>query len=169
MLLFSGLRPEYKKAKFSCGVAALDSYLKERARLDVERGLCAVHVLAEENIIMGFYTLSAFTLQLQNIPSSLTKKYPKNLLLPCWLIGRLAVDIKFQKQHYGQMLLMDALQNIAFLSEKAGGYCAVIDAKDTMVKKFYEKYGFKEVLDDELRLYLPLSYFKKKTVEKHKE
>lgn len=157
MPLFSTLRSEHQKAKFSCGVAVLDSYLKERARLDVERGLCAVHILAEGNVIIGFYTLSAFALQLQNIPASLAKKYPKNLLLPCWLIGRLGVDIKFQKQHYGQMLLMDALQNISFLSEKAGGYCAIVDAKDTTVKKFYEKYGFKEILDDELRLYLPLS------------
>jgi hypothetical protein len=86
MPYFSALRTEYKKTKFSCGVATLDSYLKERARLDVERGLCAVHILTEKNTIMGFYTLSAFTLQLQNIPAALAKKYPKNLLLLCWLI-----------------------------------------------------------------------------------
>jgi hypothetical protein len=119
MPIFSELRPEYEKAAFSCGVPALDSYLKERARLDVKRGMCAVHVLTEGTTIIGFYTLSAFTLQLQSLPREIAKKYPANMLLPCWLIGRLAVDLKFQKQNFGQILLADALQNIVTLSEKA--------------------------------------------------
>ncbi|MDR1948426.1 MAG: GNAT family N-acetyltransferase [Spirochaetaceae bacterium] len=157
MPVFSELRPEYQKSSFSCGVAVLDSYLKERARLDVKRGLCAVHILAEGTTIIGFYTLSAFTLQLQSLPPAIAKKYPANMLLPCWLIGRLAVDIKFQKQKFGQILLADALHNVVLLAEKAGGYCVVVDAKNERVKPFYEKYGFKPVIHDELRLYLPVS------------
>jgi predicted GNAT family N-acyltransferase len=157
MPVFCELRPEHNRASFSCGVPVLDSYLKERARLDVKRGLCAIHVLAEDTTIMGFYTLSAFTLQLQSLPPAMAKKYPRNMLLPCWLIGRLAVDTQFQKLHFGQILLADALHTILTLAEKAGGYCVIVDAKDKNVKKFYEKYGFKPVLDDELRLYLPLA------------
>jgi predicted GNAT family N-acyltransferase len=157
MPIFTEFRPKYNRASFSCGVPALDSYLKERARLDVKRGLCAVHILAEDTTIMGFYTLSAFTLQLQNLPPAIAKKYPSNMLLPCWLIGRLAVDAKFQKQNFGQLLLADALHNIKTLAEKAGGYCVIVDAKNEGVKPFYEKYGFRPVINDELRLYLPLS------------
>jgi predicted GNAT family N-acyltransferase len=145
------------RTAFSCGVPALDSYLKERARLDVKRGMCAIHVLVEDVTIIGFYTLSAFTLQLQSLPQEIVKKYPANMLLPCWLIGRLAVDQKFQKQNFGQLLLADALQNVLTLSEKAGGYCVIVDAKNEGVKPFYEKYGFKSIIDDKLRLYLPLS------------
>ncbi|GHV87368.1 hypothetical protein AGMMS50255_6640 [Spirochaetia bacterium] len=111
----------------------------------------------EDTTIIGFYTLSAFTLQLQSLPREIAKKYPANMLLPCWLIGRLAVDLKFQKQNFGQILLADALQSIVTLSKKAGGYCVIVDAKNERVKPFYEKYGFKPVIDDELRLYLPLS------------
>jgi predicted GNAT family N-acyltransferase len=157
MPIFSGLHSEYQRYAFSCGVPALDSYLKERARLDVKRGMCAVHVLVEGTTIIGFYTLSAFTLQLQSLPREIAKKYPANMLLPCWLIGRLAVDLKFRKQNFGQVLLTDAFKNALTLSEKAGGYCVIVDAKNEEVKPFYEKYGFKPVVDDELRLYLPLS------------
>jgi predicted GNAT family N-acyltransferase len=96
-------------------------------------------------------------MQLCSLPVEIAKKFPSNLLLPCWLIGRLAVDTKFQQQHFGSRLLSDALSQIQLLAEQAGGYCAVVDAKDEHVKVFYEKYGFKPVLDDELRLYLPLS------------
>jgi predicted GNAT family N-acyltransferase len=78
------------------------------------------------------------------------------MLLPCWLIGRLAVDLKFQKQNFGQLLLTDALNNVQALVEKAGGYCVVVDAKDKEVKLFYEKYGFRPIIDDALRLYLPI-------------
>jgi predicted GNAT family N-acyltransferase len=156
MHIFSELRAEYNRAAFSCGVPALDSYIKERARLDVKRGMCAVHILADDTTIIGFYTLSAFMLQLQSLPQEIAKKYPANMLLPCWLIGRLAVDLQFQKQNFGQFLLADALQNVLTLSEKAGGYCVIVDAKNEGVKPFYEKYGFKPVIDDALRLYLPL-------------
>jgi hypothetical protein len=140
MPVFSELHPEHDRASFSCGVPALDSYLKEHARLDVKRGICAVHVLAEATTIIGFYTLSAFTLQLQNLPPAIAKKYPSNMLLPCWLIGRLAVDISFQKQHFGRILLTDALHTILALAKNAGGYCIIVDAKNEDVKKFYEKY-----------------------------
>jgi hypothetical protein len=85
MPVFSKLHPGHDRASFSCGVQALDLYLKERARIDVKRGMCAVHVLAEGKTIIGFYTLSAFTLQLQNLPPAIAKKYPSNMLLPCWL------------------------------------------------------------------------------------
>jgi predicted GNAT family N-acyltransferase len=154
---FSALHPNHDRASFSCGVPVLDSYLKERARLDVKRGLCGVHVLAEDKTIIGFYTLSPCTMQLCSLPAETAKKFPSNLLLPCWLIGRLAVDTKFQKRHFGSHLLSDALYQIQLLSEQAGGYCTVVDAKNEQVKMFYKKYGFKPVLDDELRLYLPLS------------
>jgi predicted GNAT family N-acyltransferase len=156
MPVFTELKPEYDRNSFSCGVPVLDSYLKERARLDVKRGLCAVHVLVEGIEIIGFYTLSAFTMHMESLPPEIAKKYPSNMLLPCWLIGRLAVDLKHQKQKTGQLLMVDALKNTLALSRQAGGYCVVVDAKTEEVKPFYEKYGFKPVIGDELRLYLPL-------------
>jgi predicted GNAT family N-acyltransferase len=162
MPVFTELKPEYDRASFSCGVPALDSYLKERARLDVKRGLCAVHVLAEGTKIIGFYTLSAFTMHMESLPPEIAKKYPSNMLLPCWLIGRLAVDLKHQNQKIGQLLMVDALKNALALSEQAGGYCVVVDAKTEEVKPFYKKYGFKPVIGDELRLYLPLGTIQKK-------
>jgi predicted GNAT family N-acyltransferase len=140
----------------------MDSYLKERAGKDVKRGLCSVHILVEDTTIIGFYTLSPFTLQMSEIPADIAKKYPSNLLLPCWLIGRLAVDIHFQKQKFGELLLNDALLTALTLSEKAGGYCVIVDAKNENVKPFYRKYGFKPILDDALRMYLPLSLISKR-------
>jgi predicted GNAT family N-acyltransferase len=162
MPVFTELKPEYDRTSFSCGVPVLDSYLKERAKLDVKRGLCAVHVLAEGTEIIGFYTLSAFTMHMESLPPEIAKKYPSNMLLPCWLIGRLAVDLKHQNQKMGQLLMVDALKNALLLSGQAGGYCVVVDAKTEEVKPFYKKFGFKPVIGDELRLYLPLGTIREK-------
>ena len=154
---FSTLSSRHDLGSFLCGVPVLDSYIKERASQDMKRGICAVHVLEDEDAVVGYYTLSSYTLQLTDIPHSIAKKYPKNLLLPCWLIGRLAVDQKFQGRKIGETLLMDALRMVLELAKNAGGYCVVVDAKDDRVKPFYIKYGFKPIKDDSLRLYLPLS------------
>ena len=154
---FSTLSSRHDFGSFRCGVPVLDSYIQERASQDMRRGICAVHVLEDEDAVVGYYTLSSYTLQLTDIPPSIAKKYPKNLLLPCWLIGRLAVDQKFQGRKIGETLLMDALRRILELAKNAGGYCVVVDAKDDRVKPFYFKYGFKPIKDDSLRLYLPLS------------
>jgi predicted GNAT family N-acyltransferase len=157
MMKFSSLSSYHNSTAFSCGAPVLDSYLKERATQDIKRGICAVHVLDENDTIIGFYTLSSYTLQLTDLPAAIARKYPRNLLLPCWLIGRLAVDLQFQGKRIGETLLMDALRRVTELAKNAGGYCVVVDAKDETVKPFYAKYGFKPIQDDSLRMYLPLS------------
>ena len=63
MIRFSGLYSYHNTAAFSCGVPILDSYIKERATQDIKRGICAVHILEEKDIIIGFY------LPLSMIPS----------------------------------------------------------------------------------------------------
>ena len=153
------LSSKHDRVSFSCGILVLDSYLKERATQDVKRRMCAVHVLAEGKKIIGFYTLSAFTIQMTDLPPTSAKKYPSNLLLPCWLIGRLAVDKHYQNKSIGRWLLGHALQNILALSKQAGGYAAVVDAKDEAIKAFYVKYGFFPVQENDRRLILPLNEF----------
>ena len=151
------LSAKHDRFSFSCGVPVLDSYIKERATQDVRRGLCAVHVLAENRTIVGFYTISPFSVHFNDLPPLIAKKFPKNIPIPCWLIGRLAVDDKFKGQRFGEKLLMDALYKIIKIAGVGGGFCVILDAKEERIKPFYERYGFKPIKDDKLRLYLPLN------------
>lgn len=151
------LNSNHNRSGFSCGIQVLDSYIKERATQDIKRGICAVHVLSEnETEIIGFYTLAPHAIHISTLPIEIAKKYPSDLPLSCWLIGRLAVDVKYQKQGIGKILLMDALNKILKLSEQAGGYCIAVDAKDECVKQFYMKYGFEPITTNPLRLFLPI-------------
>jgi predicted GNAT family N-acyltransferase len=154
-LYFEQLAKHHDKISFNCGVKELDDYLKQRASQDIKRRMNSVYVLAKEKEIIGFYTLSAFTVHFTDLPSEFAKKYPQNMLLPCWLIGRLAVDIKHHNQKFGETILMHALRKAKNLSEQGGGCLVILDAKNEGVKSFYLKYGFKPIINDELRLYLP--------------
>ena len=45
----------------------------------------------EAGAVLGFYTLSALSVQLASLPKQLSRKLPRHPV-PCALIGRLAVD-----------------------------------------------------------------------------
>jgi GNAT superfamily N-acetyltransferase len=66
-----------------------------------------------------------------------------------------------QGRGLGARLLIDALTRCLTLSQSLGVYAVVAAAIDEDAKKFYLKYGFTPMLDDDRRLYLPLT-----TVEK---
>lgn len=159
-LRFSRLDEKHDRTAFDCGVVELNSFLKHQATQYIKRGLCAVHVFSEGNAIIGYYTLSPLTLAPSVLPDNVAKKYPQKLSIPCWLIGRLAVDIKHKGRGFGARLLMAAFSQVLQLEQSAGGYCLVVDAKNEGVKPFYLKFGFKQILDDALRLYLPVASIK---------
>ena len=156
-MFYSKLLPSHDTSSFDCGNTELNSFLHNHAMSFMKRKLCLVHVLMDENIILGFYTLSPFTVDINTFPAKTARKYPKTMPLPCWLLGKLAVDKRYQKRGLGRELLMTACERAAKLSnEDAGGFCIIVDAKDGKAKDFYIKYGFMAFKDAPLRLYLPL-------------
>lgn len=118
--------------------------------------MCSVTLLMNGSRLAGFYSLSPFALSMQELPPELARKFPRNLLLPCWLVGRLAVDTDFQNRHYDSILLTDAMQRIKKLAAEAGGYGVVVDAKTEEIKPFYEHFGFREIQTGGLLLLLPV-------------
>jgi predicted GNAT family N-acyltransferase len=159
VLVFSKLNKHFDRQSFDCGTAELNAFLKNSASSYIKRGLCAVHILSEEshpNTIIGYFSLSASAIKMQELPAEISKKYPGSIPVPCWLIGKLAVDRNFQGKGFGEILLLEAFNKITAYSKEAGGYCIVVDAKNEKIKPFYTKYGFKSFLDDGFKLFLPL-------------
>ncbi|GHV04173.1 N-acetyltransferase [Campylobacterota bacterium] len=155
-MLFSLLDDRFNRTGFDCGEPELNIFLRERASQFVKRGFCRVYILTDENCVIGYYSLSQFAVKVQGLPPKIAKKFPSNMLVPCTLIGRLAVDRRFQDKQIGKLLLIDALKNVLEASKKIGGYCVVVDVKNEQVKGFYAKYGFIPFIDNELRMFLPL-------------
>jgi predicted GNAT family N-acyltransferase len=142
--------------EFSCGIEAFDTYIKRFANKDAKRDAAAVYVMHEEGnqSILGYYTLSAYILKLCDLPQEETKKLPKYKELPANLIGRLAIHSKFKGQHIGQKLLTDALLRAYQHRKDVAALAVLVDAKDKEIVGFYEKFGFKKMVGEPLKLYI---------------
>lgn len=154
-------KKKHDRKSFTCGNAQLDKFLKEQANKAEHEDRSRTKILVDSEIpsqIIGFYTLSYGEIPKAPAGSRLAK-YPH--ALPVLILGRMGVDLKFQKQRVGEQLLLDAIFQVARMKlEKLTTVPVVglvIDAKNDGIKSFYQKYGF-TVMDedvDPLRLWLP--------------
>lgn len=156
------LHSSHNRSDFNCGHQNLNQYLKEYAGQDMKRKLSVCFVWYESKKIKGFYTISSLSIPNSGLPEKfakiLSKSYPE---LPVILVGRLAIDLKFQGKGLGKLLLVDALYRSFYLTQnKIGSVAVVIDPIDTSSRNFYLKFGFIE-LPESKRLFLPM-----KTIEK---
>ncbi|HJD59507.1 MAG TPA: GNAT family N-acetyltransferase [Rickettsia endosymbiont of Omalisus fontisbellaquei] len=147
----------FELKNFDCGVTILNDYLIKYATQDLKRYLTAVYVctLEDQKEIIGYYTLSSNRIDLSELPKDYTKKLPCYPYLPATLIGRLAIDLKYQKKKIGEFLLMDALCK-SYKSEIAA-FAVIVEAKNREAKNFYKNYGFNEFLDNSNKLFLPMN------------
>ena len=146
------------RAAFSCGNDELDRYLKQRAGQDRRRYIATCFLLVDKDgsAVVGYYTLSACVVVATGLPEALAKKFPRYPDLPGILIGRFAVDLRYQGQGFGRMLLTDALARARETAEhRVGSAFVIVDAKNEEAKGFYEQFGFTPFESSPMRLFLP--------------
>ncbi len=156
--IIEALDPQrHARASFSSGVSALDSYMKNQASQDVRKNAARAYVLrtAKSTTVIGYYTLSAASTELIELPDTFARKLPRCPVLPAMLIGRLAVDEKYREQGLGGILLANALRRYYQLSQEIGSVAVIVDAKDEAAARFYERYGFRRLADQPMRLFMP--------------
>lgn len=152
------LGKHHDRQGFSCASAALDRYLQQQARQDAEKHVAAPFVLVvpHEPAVLGYYTLSASTLSVDDIAPELARKLPRYPQLPVTLIGRLAVDTRLKGQGLGEFLLMDALHRSLTHAAEIAAMAVVVDAKNASAAAFYSHFGFAPLQANPMRLYLPM-------------
>ena len=156
------LAKKHKRADFSCGSEPLDRYLKNQASQDAKRGVAVPFVLVTPvNKVIGYYTLSAFSIELEKLPEAQVRKLPKYPDVPTTLLGRLATDQNYRGLGLGEHLLMDALHRSYSATSQIASYAVVVDAKDESAVAFYKKYDFQQFQDHANRLFLPMRLIKK--------
>jgi GNAT superfamily N-acetyltransferase len=142
-------------AGFDCGVEELNRYLQKHA-LQAQAGDGArsyVSLLGSD--IAGYYTLAYGSVEFGTAPSRVTKGLARHPV-PVMLLARLAVDVRFGGQGLGTELLRDALLRTLAAADIAGLRAVVVDAKDDVAKRFYEKFHFEPFADNPFRLSLIL-------------
>src|SRR4051812_6526400 len=107
-LRFEPLKAHHDRLRFQSGVAELDDWFHKRASQDQRRRVAQVFVALDSEGIVGFYSLSMFTLALEHLPGELARKLPRYDAIPTALIGRLARHVRAKGTGIGDLLVADA-------------------------------------------------------------
>ncbi|MDY0199055.1 MAG: GNAT family N-acetyltransferase [Tenuifilaceae bacterium] len=112
------------------------------------------------DLLKGYYTLANNSLSQELIPTVFIKKLPNSYKsIPTTLLGRLAIDTRFQNQGIGKLLVVDALKRSYETSKSIGSFAVVVDPIDESAERFYNKYGFIK-LPDSGKMFLPMNTIK---------
>jgi len=150
------LGPRHDRNSFRSGVDPLDRYFRIQAGQDARKNMAAPFVLVLPNgVIGGYYTLSSTGVMLSELPVDIARRLPRYPLVPATLLGRLAVDQRWQGRGYGRYLLADALHR-AVRSEIAS-FAVVVDVKDEAARRFYQRESFLPFPDKPMKLFRPMA------------
>jgi GNAT superfamily N-acetyltransferase len=122
---------------------SLDEWLRDRALASEGLSARTYVVCAAElpNSVAGYYAITTAMEQRLSLPSArLRRGMPEQI--PLMLIGRLAVDHRYQGIGLGADLLADALKRCLAVSEVAGVRAVVTHAVDDAAMAFYQRHGF---------------------------
>ena len=143
---------------FDCGAPELNEYLDRYARRNHDSGGAKTFVAVSPTAparVLGFYTISPGAVAFGRAPTKLTRKLGR-YDVPVFRLGRLAIDRSAQGQGLGGDLLLAAGERALLVAAEVGGVALAIDAKDGKAARWYERFGALALLDDPLKLVLPL-------------
>lgn len=152
------LTRRHDRARFDCGVPALNDYLQRYARKNHESGGAKTFVataLDSPGKILGYYTIAPGAVDFADVPEA-AKRGLGRYEVPVFRLGRLAVSVAEQGLGLGGELLLAAGQRALAVSDAVGGVALAIDAKDDVAARWYERFGALRLVDDPLALILPL-------------
>lgn len=141
MIKIRALLPTDDRKTFSSGNIELDRFfIRYAGQNQFKHHIGTTYVAAENDVIHGFATVSAASIEIENLSKKMKSKLP-NYPLPILRLSRLAVNRSFQGQGIGLSLLKYVLCLALKMSSSVGCIGVVVDAKPEVVG-FYDRYGF---------------------------
>lgn len=147
---------KHRREEFDCGVAALNDYLKTKARKEMDAGVAVCLVAVPEtapNRIAGYYTLSAATIKRADLlDEKMLKKLPRYPEFPATLLGRLARSLDFKGQGLGDRLMVSAMERADSGSQEIASRAMITDPKDKKAAAFYAEFGFRPLNENRMMM-----------------
>jgi GNAT superfamily N-acetyltransferase len=142
-------------ANFDCGVAPLNDWLKKRALRNQVSGASRTFVVYDDGHIVAYYALASSAVALNSASGRLRRNMPDPI--PVVVLGRLAVDARFQGQGLGRGLLQDAGKRVLQAADAIGIRGLIVHAIDDNAKAFYQRLGFEVSPLDPMTLMITLA------------
>lgn len=152
MLNIKPLAKIHDRTAFDCGNEPLNRFLQQYANQHSKKGLSKTYVLINDerpHEILGFYSLSSYGFTGKQI-----KGYPDNVIIPCMLLGRLAIANQSKGLGLSDLLTYHALQLVKNIAEKVGIAFVIVEPKTKDLIQFYSRLGFVEI--DDLFMAIPV-------------
>jgi GNAT superfamily N-acetyltransferase len=140
---------------FASGEAMLDDWLRRRAMANQLSGVSRTYVLSAEKLVVGYYTLAAGAIAIDDAPGRVRRNMPDPI--PMAVLGRLAIDQRRQGRGLGRLLLRDAILRTRQAAEMIGIRGILVHALSPAAKRFYETSGFRESPANPMTLVVTLS------------
>ena len=159
------LKPAHNRTGFPSGVEPLDRYFRELVTQEVKRRVSNCFVaLDTAGVIAVYYSFAVASLPLMELSADEKQRLPRYALLPAGLIGRLAVDQKYQGNgSVAPSLWMPAR---AARAEPAI-FALIVDAKDASAVTFYGRHDFRRFARTPASLFLPIATAPQALSQKH--
>jgi ribosomal protein S18 acetylase RimI-like enzyme len=149
------LEAQHRAENFHSGVLSLDAWLSKHALQSHRGGGSRVFVTTETDPdIAGYYALAAGAVMPREATARLVRGLAANQPVPVVLLGRLAVDARYQGQHLGRSLLLDAMARVLEAGELIGIRALLVHAIDERARAWYEQFGFERSPTHPLHLIL---------------
>ena len=125
---------------FTSGEPSLGHWLTVHAQKNEVMNASRTYVTLNKREVIGYYALATGSVMHSLVPRVMKRNMPDPL--PLVVLGRLAVDQRFQGLGIGSDLLQDAIRRTIQVSEIAGVCSLLVHAISEEAVSFYQKHGF---------------------------
>lgn len=123
---------------FDCGHSNINEYFISEAEKKDLSYTAKTFVLRNEKNIVGFYTLTVGSLDVENVETQTLHKQPIVNL------AYFAIDKEYQRKGYGSLLMQEVFRSVSVISYYTGSELIYLESVDDSVC-FYESLGFQLV------------------------
>lgn len=135
------LLAEYRVEDFACGEASLDDWLRRRALANQGTGASRTFVvIGQANQVVAYYALAVGAVSHKEVTGRVRRNMPDPV--PVMVLGRLAVDQRYQGLQLGGAILRDAVRRTMAVAQEAGVRALLVHALNERARQFYAHYGF---------------------------
>ncbi len=127
-------------ADFNSGIAALDDWLKRRARANQASGAARTFVVCEANSVVGYYALASGAVNVAAAPGRFRRNMPEPI--PVVILARLAVGRAHRGRGLGRALFRDAAKRVVHAADTIGIRGILVHAISDEARAFYLALGF---------------------------
>ncbi|WP_369854560.1 GNAT family N-acetyltransferase [Candidatus Thalassolituus haligoni] len=145
---------------FDCGNESLNEWLIKRALKNQISGASRTFVICSGQRVVGYYALATGSVERTLTNSNFARNMPEPI--PVIVLGRLAIDTRWQGKRLGAALLKDALTRVVQVSNQVGIRGVLVQAISDTAKVFYQQYGFQPSPTDDMSLLISV-----KTIREH--